>query len=305
MLLIPVITILIFVILAITSPFWRKDPNPFSPFHNDDRQQELADLVVEREVLVRSLQELDVELAQKRMEPEDHARLKVTDEHRLLHVLDRLELLQKDAADDAKVQQATPLRKKIWLPATICALIVLFSSLGTYLWVQIQALEKLTASQAQTPGDGNGPNPLEMVAKLEERLRKNPDDLEGQIMAGRSYQVLNRYEEAHKAWTKVLELQPRNNEALYNLGVILIETRKFDDPEVFNTALGYFDKVLIDRPNEPGVNWYRGLTLWYLKRPREAEDAWALAFKNLDPASPDAKFVKDALAKLRAGETPF
>lgn len=305
MLLIPVTTILIFVIVAITSPFWRKDPNPFSPFHNDERHQELADLVVEREVLVRSLQELDVELAQKRMEPEDHIRLKATDEHRLLQVLDRLEFLQKNAADEANAPQTTPPRRKIWIPATICALIVLFSSLGTYLWVQVQALEKLTASQAQQgPGEG-GPNPLEMVAKLEERLRKNPDDLEGQIMAGRSYQVLNRYEEAHKAWTKVLELQPRNNEALYNLGVILIETRKFDDPEVFNTALGYFDKVLIDRPNEPGVNWYRGLTLWYLKRPREAEDAWALAFKNLDPASPDAKFVKEALAKLRAGDTPF
>ncbi|GJL53475.1 MAG: hypothetical protein NPIRA02_06070 [Nitrospirales bacterium] len=305
MLLIPVITILIFVIVAITSPFWRKDPNPFSPFHNDDRHQELADLVVEREVLVRSLQELDVELAQKRMEPDDHARLKATDEHRLLHVLDRLELLQQDAAEEANTPASnTPQRKK-WIPVTICAFIVLVSSIGTYLWVQIQALEKLTASQAQAPGGGNAPNPLEMVAKLEERLRKNPDDLEGQIMAGRSYQVLNRYEEAQKAWTKVLELQPRNNEASYNLGVILIETRKFDDPEVFNKALAYFDKVLIDRPNEPGVNWYRGLTLWYLKRPRETEDAWALAFKNLEPNSPDAKFVKDALAKLRAGETPF
>ena len=258
---------------------------------------------MEREVLVRSLQELDVELAQRRMEPDDHARLKATDEHRLLQVLDRLEILQKEASDDTSTSQPIPTRKRIWLPATICAVTVLLSSLGTYLWVQVQAMEKLNAAQAQTAG-GNGPNPLEMVAKLEERLRKTPD-LDGQIMAGRSYQVLKRYEEAQKAWTKVIELQPRNNEALYNLGVILIETRKFDDPEVFTTVLDYFDTVLIDRPNEPGVNWYRGLALWYLKRPRETEDAWALAFKNLEPARPDAKFVKDALAKLLAGETPF
>jgi len=73
MLLISVSIILILVLAAITSPFWRRDPNPFSPFHNNDRTQELADLSVERETLVRSLQELDVELAQTRMEPEDHA----------------------------------------------------------------------------------------------------------------------------------------------------------------------------------------------------------------------------------------
>ncbi|MGB0910055.1 MAG: tetratricopeptide repeat protein [Nitrospirales bacterium] len=305
MLLIPVTIILILVLAAITSPFWRKDPNPFSPFHNNDQTQELADLSVERETLVRSLQELDVELAQTRMEPEDHARLKATDEHRLLQVLDRLESLEKDSADQATSAQPNSTGKRLWIPATLCAVVVILSSLGTYLWVQVQALEKLTAAQAQTPGGGNGPNPLEMVAKLEKRLSKNPDDLEGQIMAGRSYQVLNRFEEAQKAWTKVLELQPRNNEAAYNLGVILIESRKFDDPEMFNTALKYFDKVLIDRPNEPGVNWYRGLALWYLKRTRETEEAWALAFKNLDPASPDAQFVKDALEKLRAGKTPF
>ena len=305
MLLIPVILILILVIVAITSPFWRKDPNPFSPFHLDDLNQEMADLTVEREVLVRSLQELDVELAQKRMEPDDHARLKATDEHRLLQVLDRLERLQKAVSEQARAPQSMPTRKKVWIPATICGIVVLLSSLGTYLWVQVQALEKLTAAQARSSGGGNAPNPLEMVARLEKRLAKNPDDLQGQIMAGRSYQVLNRYEEAEKAWKKVLELQPRNNEASYNLGVILIETRKFDDPEVFQAALAYFDKVLIDRPNEPGVNWYKGLSLWYLKRPRETEEAWALAFKNLDPTSPDAKFVKEALAKLRAGETPF
>ncbi len=304
MLLIPVTIILILVLAAITLPFWRKDPNPFSPFHHNDRTQELADLSVERETLARSLHELEVELAQKRMEPVDHARLKATDEHRLLQVLDRLELLQKDALEQTTATQEPTIRKRKWIPATLCAIIVLLSSLGTYLWVQVQAMEELAGIQGQAPG-ATGPNPLEMVAKLEKRLSKNPDDLEGQIMAGRSYQVLNRYEEAQKAWTKVLELQPRNNEASYNLGVILIEIRKFDDPEAFRKALAYFDKVLIDRPNEPGVNWYKGMALWYLKRTRETEDAWALAFNNLDPTSPDAQFVKEALTKLRAGEAPF
>ena len=36
-----------------------------------------------------------------------------------------------------------------------------------------------------------------------------------------------------KAYEKVLELEPRNHEAHYNLGVIMIEERKFDDPKLF------------------------------------------------------------------------
>ena len=150
-----------------------------------------------------------------------------------------------------------------------------------------------------------GPDPLEMVARLEKRLKENPDDLQGQIMAGRSYIALERFEEAQQAWNKVLELEPRNHEAHFNLGVILVERRKFDDPEVFKAALVHFDTVLVDLPNQPGVNWYRGVVLWYLNRHREAEEAWATAVKNLDPSSQDAVFVKEALQKLRAGEQPF
>ena len=304
MLLIPCLIILVLVIVALTSPFWRKDPLQFSPFHNDDRNQELADLGVEREVLVRSLQELDMELAQGRMEPHDHARLKATDEHRLLLVLDRLEQLQTQTLEPQPETPSSSSRKVMWVPAMVCTVVVLLSSFGIYTFVQWQAIQKLTGAQSQMSTEG-GPNPLEMVARLEARLRENPNDLQGQIMAGRSYLALERFEEAKKAWTKVLELEPRNHEAHYNLGVIMVERRKFDDPEVFKTALAHFDTVLVDLPNQPGVNWYRGLVLWYLNRPRETEDAWAAAFKNLDPSSQDAAYVKAALTKLRAGETPF
>ena len=303
MLLIPIVIILVLVIVALTSPFWRKDPDPVSPFHLDDRIEELADLGIEREVLVRSIQELDVEREQGRLEAEDYERLKATDERRLLQVLDRLEDLKTQGVEPkTEVIDSSP-RKRIWLPATICAIAVLFASFGVYGFVQWQAIQELARAQNQMGQEG--PNPLEMVARLEERLRENPDDLQGQIMAGRSYLALERFEESQQAWIKVLELDPRNHEAHFNLGVILVERRKFDDPEVFKAALAHFDTVLVDRPNQPGVNWYRGVVLWYLNRHREAEDAWATAFNNLDPASQDAAFVKEALQKLRAGDQPF
>ncbi len=302
------LAILVGVIAAISSPFWRKDPT--APVGNNDRcsllweaeeDQERADLSVEREVLLQSLQELDVELAQGRLEQEDYDRLKATDEQRLLGVMDRLEALA--AAQPASSSEHAAQPAHAWGPAIAVSLVVVILSVGTYGFLQWRTINRLVG--IQTERAGQMPDPREMVARLEARLKDNPDDVQGQMMAGRSYMVLERMDDAKHAYEKVLKLDPRNHEAHYNLGVIMIEERKFDDPKIFETALKHFDRVLVDRPNEPGVNWYKGLALWYLKRYRETEEFWATAYKNLDPGSQDAEFVKQALAKLRNGETPF
>jgi len=301
MLLVPYLIVLILVIFALTLPFWRKDPTSSFLNEQDTRNQELADLDIEREVLAQSIRELEVEHEQGRMLADDYLQLKATDEHRLLNVLDRVECLKAQSSDQS---EPSPLpRRRPWIPITLCTVFVIVASFGVYTFVQWQAIQKLAAVQGL---GGNGqPNPLEMVAKLEKRLKDHPDDLQGQIMAGRSYQALARYNKAKQAWNKVLELDAGNQEAKFNLGIILVETRKFDDPEIFRQALGYFDDILVDQPNQPGVNWYRGVVLWHLKRNREAEQAWAVTVKNLKPGSEDRKFVKAALTKLKAGARPF
>ncbi len=299
------VTILIGVTLAISLPFWKRDPTtPNLITQEAEEDQERADLSVEREVLRQSLQELDVELAQGRLEQEDYDRLKATDERRLIGVLDRLEVL---ATSTAQASSAAETAKKgnAWGSAIAASLVVLVLSVGIYSFLQWRTINRLVDVQAEMAGQQQAPDPREMVARLEARLKENPDDVSGQLMAGRSYMALDRVDDAKKSYAKVLELDARNHEANYNLGVIMIEERKFDDPKVFEAALVHFDKVLVDLPNQPGVNWYKGLALWYLKRYRETEEFWATAHKNLKPGSQDADFVKQALAKLREGETPF
>ncbi len=297
------ITILIGVIAGISSPFWRKDPTASGLISQEaEEDQERADLSVEREVLLQSLQELDVELAQGRLEQEDYERLKATDEQRLLGVMDRLEVLT--AAGRLPLSSEQPGQQgNAWGSAIAVSLVVVTLSVGVYSFLQWRTINRLVG--IQTDRAAQLPDPREMVARLEARLRENPDDVQGQMLAGRSYMALDRVDNAKKAYEKVLELEPRNHEAHYNLGVIMIEERKFDDPKLFEAALKHFDVVLVDRPNEPGVNWYKGLALWYLKRYRETEEFWATTYNNLDPGSTDAEFVKQALAKLRKGETPF
>ncbi len=297
------LTILIGVIAGMSSPFWRKDPaTPELISQEAEEDQERADLSVEREVLLQSLQELDIELAQGRLEQKDYERLKATDEQQLLGVMDRLEVLTATGRLPLSSEQPRQ-RGSAWGSAIAVSLVVVIFSIGTYSFLQWRTINRLVG--IQTDRAAQLPDPREMVARLEARLRENPDDVQGQMLAGRSYMALDRVDDAKKTYEKVLELEPRNHEAHYNMGVIMIEERKFDDPKLFETALKHFDVVLIDRPNEPGVNWYKGLALWYLKRYRETEEFWATTYNNLDPGSTDAEFVKQALAKLRKGETPF
>jgi len=298
----PLLIVLGIVLFALTLPFWRKDPSPISFGLDDNEEQEYADLQVERGVLNQSLQELEMERAQSRMEQADYERLKTTDEHRLLQILDRLDRLKEAGQHEGSNAPETATKRKGWIPAISSGLVVLLASVGIYGALQFQAAQKLMAVEAEM---GGGPNPMEMVAKLEKRLKDNPDDLQGQIMAGRSYQALGRTAEAQQAWEKVLELDPKQHEARYNYGVLLIDTRKFDDPKLFQEALKHFDIVLADLPNQPAVNWYRGIALWYLDRRQETDAAWSLAAQNMEPGTQDLAFVKESLIKLRAGQEPF
>lgn len=295
--------LLLLVVIAISAPLWRKHVDPTPLGHLAEQNQDYVDLTIEREVLVHSLNELEVELAQGRLTPADHARLKATDERRLLQVLDRLEALQLVAPTQPPAESPRTPARSARGPAVATSVAVIVMAVGIYSFLEWRQDRTLTALRSQV-GRGT-PDPREMVARLEARLRENPDDLQGQLMAGRSYLALERIPEAQQAWTKALELDPRNSEAHFQLGVILLNTRKFDDPELFKTTLAHFDAALIDVPLEPAVNWYRGLALWYLKRYGEADAAWTTAFQNLAPGSDDAEFVKTALTKLRAGQAPF
>ncbi len=295
--------LLIGVIAAVASPLWRKDRSTSDMMGQDaEDDQERADLLIERDVLRHSLRELDVELAQGRLEQEDYARLQATDERRLLSILNRLDALAASGRQPSPPER-TPRTGSAWGSAIVASVVLAALSVGIYGFLQWRTINRLVDVQAGMATQA--PDPMAMVARLEARLKENPNDVQGQMMAGRSYMALNRIDEAKKAYGKVLALSPRNHEAHYNLGVIMIDQRQFDDPNIFRAALKHFDAVLVDLPNQPGVNWYKGLALWYLKRYRETEEYWATAYKNLQPGSPDADFVKQALAKLRKGETPI
>jgi cytochrome c-type biogenesis protein CcmH/NrfG len=299
------------VVVLLAYPFWRKS-DTFTPLNiGASPDQERMDLEMEKHRILISVSELDHEYAQGRLAPADYQRLKTTDEHRLVKILDRLDQWVKVQPPPTPRLKVRPPKHPLtpWVGPVALGLLVVGTASGIYSYVngKIGLAAQKAASEGQTQSGSlpqGTPNPAEMVARLEARLRENPNDLQGQIMAGRSYMALQRFEDAKRAWSKVAELDPRNHEAHYHLGLILLQEADNADPKAYEQALAHFDTALINVPREPAVLWYRGVALVHLKRYREADESWTTAYQNLPPGSEDAEFVKQALENLRAGNAP-
>lgn len=312
--------ILAAVTVVLTSPLWRRAPEadglPRAAGEDDDPWR--ADLEHDRETLLTSLSDLEMDLAQGRLTLPDYQRLKARDQRRLAAVLERIDGLARVPPQPPPHPAPSPPRGEGLLlnqfSATVISLLIVGSAVGIYAYNHTRPQGFADGSSdvrgAQPPGGAgqprlNPPNPIEMVARLEARLRENPKDLQGQTMAGRSYMTLQRWEDAKKAWGVVLELDRRNHEAHFNLGWLLLKTRAGDDLRTFEEALARFDSALINIPRDPTVLWYRGVTLIHLKRYAEADANWTDAYQGLPPGSEEAKVVGEALTRLRAGADPL
>jgi len=297
------------VIVALTAPFWcgslSAAPSPPSAAAEGER----IDLLIEKERLLQALTDLQ-------MEPVDGVvadidRIRDDNEHRLAAVLNRLDLLvaQTEPATATPPANRVGHRHRITWVATILLSVGVFGgSIAVYRgvhWKWERAGQDATAGAEI--GDPKIPaiDPVAMVARLEARLKKNPDDLQGQILAGRSYMTLSRWEDAQKAWRKVVELDPRNDMAHYNLGEILIRTTPPGDKTVAAEALAHFDQALINLPQEPTILWARGIALVQLGRTIEADASWTAAYRAIPPNTQASEMVKQALDELRSGRPLF
>lgn len=297
------------VTVVLTLPLWRKAQTPGGPTREipeSPHHWERARLENERQALLTSLADLEMDHLQERLNPADYQRLKTIDEHRLVKTLEKLDTIGWHGEGWAEVEKRSPQPGMLnQVSATVLSVLVAGSAAVIYVYTQGKPQGFAVAQEAQSQGAQPRLNPLEMVARLEQRLQENPKDLQGQIMAGRSYMALQRWEEARKAWSAVLELDRRDHEAHFNLGWLLLQTRTSDDPRVFEKALSRFETALIAVPRDPTVLWYRGVALVYLKRYAEADANWTDAYQGLPPDSDEAKVVAEALTRLRAGKPPL
>ena len=291
--------IIIVVVLLIAWPFFRNSAKQRPAGIDTSGADGSVDLESERQNILASLTDLEADLQGGKISQADYERLKDIDEHHLAGILDKIDSAAAATEAPAGIQDmaapaepATRFRTMNIAGFILLILLVAGGASGVYYYQNAGLQEQNIDSTA---------NPLEMVAQLERKLRENPDDLQGQIMAGRSYMTIQRTEDARNAWNKVLELDPANVEAQYSLGYLLIQTADSGDPRNFEQAIRHLDAALLQSPGLPAALYYKGVALTHLKRYDEAENSWESALQGLPPGSEDAEFIKDAIRKLKNG----
>jgi cytochrome c-type biogenesis protein CcmH len=97
----------------------------------------------------------------------------------------------------------------------------------------------------------------EMIDGLAQRLKRNPEDVEGWRMLGWSYFNTERFEQSAAAYAKAIELRPNNAEFKSAYGEALVRAA---GGTVSDEAKAIFERTLQLNPAEPRARFFIGLT---------------------------------------------
>src|SRR5690606_8575930 len=112
-------------------------------------------------------------------------------------------------------------------------------ALGLYAWLG-------------SPVAPSSPDLTGLVTELEQRLAETPDDLQGQMLLGRSRVVLGDYAGAVRAWREAQRLAPNDPSVLANLAEALVLA---DSSALSGEAATLVEAVLAADPDNPKALW--------------------------------------------------
>jgi len=202
----------------------------------------------------------------------------------------RLTSRERAAADPA-----APRRSRRWLALGL-ALYVPLAGLGLYGWLgQPLALDPVALSQGQ-PDHTVDPRKLtEMVAKLEQRLSDEPQQLEGWIMLARVQRARERFEESAQAYARALRLSANDDVAIERAEVLARGRGSFEG-EPWQIIQG----VLKADPDHEAARLLAGSAAYSEGRYAVALMHWKRVQSRMAADAPDKAELDDAIAQAEA-----
>jgi len=138
----------------------------------------------------------------------------------------------------------------------------------------------------------------DMVGRLAEKLKANPDDLDGWVRLARAYQVLERSDDARDAWAKAAALAPARLDVQLDYADAIIAGRSDLDrylPPEFVEAVG---RVRTLDPKNPLGLYYGGLVARVAGNKDEARKLWNEVLDQLPADAPQRAELKKELDSL-------
>ncbi|MBI3773741.1 MAG: c-type cytochrome biogenesis protein CcmI [Gammaproteobacteria bacterium] len=197
---------------------------------------------------------------------------------------------------------ASESRRLSAVTAVVAGLVVPVVAVGLYLKLgNLEALQPEKASMAAASPHGDKANMAAqvemMVGKLADKLQKDPSNVEGWVMLGRSYSVLNRYPEAVDAYKKAIQLAGEDPQLLadYADAIAMAAGESLE-----GEPMQWLEKSLKLDPNNQKALWLMGTAMFERGDFGAAMVYWEHLQKMLPPNSQDANAMQANIDEARS-----
>lgn len=145
----------------------------------------------------------------------------------------------------------------------------------------------------------SAPDLQRVVAELKQRLARQPDDVEGWKLLGRSATVLGNYALAREAFGEsYTRTQGRDAEAVVGYAESLVLN---DEREIDGQAAQLFEQALAMAPDNPRALWYGGITAYRRGDLALAQQRW-IELQNHELAPDLRQVLAERLAELEKSQ---
>jgi cytochrome c-type biogenesis protein CcmH len=192
------------------------------------------------------ISELDNDLRNDILNQEQYNQSKYELQQRMM-----LDMPEESSVSVAKINSkrsvATPVVLVLLIPVLAISLYLLLGN--TKALLPQPAVEQMELLDGALTSEDDGHQEISsMVDNLVKRLEKEPNDLEGWNMLGRTYAIMGRFNEARDIYAKLLAKSPDNPEALVNYADVFAMTQ---DGSLMGKPVELINKALSIDPKNP------------------------------------------------------
>lgn len=177
-------------------------------------------------------------------------------------------------------------------------------SIVTYAFIKPDNLEAIVMNQAPASmpgGQKKVPDIGDMVASLENKMKENPDNIQGWTMLGRSYVVMKRYPEAVNAYQKALELTIKKDkiEGRSDLKIDLVEVllQVGGEPN-YEQARTLLAELLDSDPDNADALWFMGFLDYQQGNKEQTIQRWKRLLSMLPAEGEQAQIVRSYMTQV-------
>ncbi len=264
------------------------------PLVVDDRERRDQFLQL-RERLLTQLNELDMEEGDRNIDTavvnDERRRL----EAELAQTLRELETLGTGRKKKKGKKVRQELRRGWIIAIVVFGLILPLSAAGLYTLNQRQTLSYLLNPEAPSNA-AVPPMVLEMVARLEKHLADQPDDAAGWFRLGRAYAVLGRPEAATAAYEHAYKLTPDDPQVIGEYAAFLYNS---DPQNTSGQAFILYTRLLKLDPENQDALWYLGFAGYQQGDYKLALKYWEQLLKGMPVNSAETEHLRTIITKTR------